>query len=145
MFQQRNLLPEVHHQRITSWEIFLQKLSVSKLHLNFEPSSENLFLALLSRVILPLQDVGFAHLVPGIVQNHLDLLECWILTAFLKRNPSSLVDALLAVEVSRVDADESLRVGVKFVWVEGSELRLRGAPDGSLVRSKTGYGSHHPV
>ena len=145
MFQQRNLLPEVHHQRITSWEIFLQKLSVSKLHLNFEPSSENLFLAFLSRVILPLQDVGFAHLVPGIVQNHLDLLECWILTAFLKRNPSSLVDALLAVEVGRVDADESLRVGVKFVWVEGSELRLRGAPDGSLVRSKTGYGSHHRV
>ena len=144
MFQQRNLLPEVHHQRITSWEIFLQKLSVSKLHLNFEPSSENLFLALLSRVILPLQDVGFAHLVPGIVQNHLDLLECWILTAFLKRNPSSLVDALLAVEVSRVDADESLRVGVKLVRVEGTQLRLGGTSHWTMLRlrSETCDGGH---
>ena len=64
-------------------------------------------------------------------------IKCWILTAFLKRNPSSLVDALLAVEVSRVDADESLRVGVKLVRVEGTQLRLGGTSHWAMLRLRS--------
>merc|ERR1719384_1439490 len=145
VFEMRDLLSQVNHERITSWEVFLEKFTISLLQLNLEPTTEDLLLAPLSRVIFPLQDVGFAHLVASVVQDHLDLLKCWVLTAFLQRNPPTLVDALLAVEVGRVDADKSLRVGVEFVWVEGSELRLRRTPDGSLVGSQTCYGGHYLV
>ena len=110
MFQLRNLFSKMNHDRVTSWKIFLQKFSITKFELHFESAPEHLLLAPLSRIIFSLNDVSFPHLVPSVIQHHLDLLISWVLTTFVQRNPSTLIDALLAVEVGRIDADEPLGV-----------------------------------
>merc|ERR1719333_2094131 len=73
MFELRNLLAEVQHDRVTSGEIFFQQLSVTLLQLDLESASEHLLFAALPRIILALYDVSFAHLVPRVIQHHLDL------------------------------------------------------------------------
>ena len=108
MFELWDLFTEVDHDRVTGWKIFFEKLSVALLELDLEPSPEHLLLAPLPGIIFPLDDVSFPHLVAGVIKHHLDLLVGRVLTALLQRNPPALVDALLAVEVGRIDADEPL-------------------------------------
>ena len=108
MFQLRNLLSKMNHDGVTRGKIFLQKFAITLFELHLEPAPEHLLLAPFPGVIFPLNDVTFPHLVSSLIQHHLDLLIRGILAAFIKRNSSALIDALLAVEVGRVDADESL-------------------------------------
>ena len=133
MLELRNLLAEVQHDRVTSGKIFFQQLSVTLLQLDLESASEHLLFAALPRIILALYDVSFAHLVPGVVQHHLDLLVGGVLAALVQRDPATLVDALLAVEVCGVDADEPLRVRVQLVGVERSNLGRGRAPGSHLL------------
>ena len=133
MFELRNLLAEVQHDRVTSGKIFFQQLSVTLLQLDLESASEHLLFAALPRIILALYDVSFAHLVPGVVQHHLDLLVGGVLAALVQRDPATLVDALLAVKVCGVDADEPLRVRVQLVGVERSNLGRGRSPRPHLL------------
>ena len=144
MLELRNLLAEVQHDRVTSGEIFFQQLSVTLLQLDLESASEHLLFAALPRIILALYDVSFAHLVPRVIQHHLDLLVGGVLTALVQRDPATLVDALLAVEVCWVDADEPLRVRVQLVGVERSNLGRGRSPRPHLlgVRGQASNGRH---
>ena len=135
VFELGNLFTEVDHDGVAGRKIFFEQLSVALLELDLEPPSEHLLLTPLTGVIFPLDNVSFPHLVTSVIQHHLDLLVGRVLAALVQSNPPTLVDALLAVEVGGVDADEPLRVGVELVFVEGSHHRLRRASHRALGRA----------
>ena len=114
MFKLGDLLTQVAQDGVTGWKIFFQQLPVSLLELDLKSAPEHLLLAPLPRVVLALDDIGLPHLVPSVIQDHLDLLVGWVLAALLQGNPPPLVDTLLAVEVGGVDTDEPLGVGMEL-------------------------------
>merc|ERR1740128_1294862 len=116
--QLRYFLSYVQHDGLPGLEFVLAELSLLVLQVNTEPSNHRRLFAPLPGVELPLQNV--VHL--GVVQHHFDLLIGWSVYSFSGRDPSTLLEGLLAVEEGGVDADPSLGVVVGLHLVERTYL-----------------------